>query len=197
MLVRIAESFDIPRELTGLSWWGTGGTYGGDDTVAQPPMRESEDVRRRTLAATTAAAFGQVVSGLGELTELALPTTDQPGKAKPATLRADDRRISTLTAWLSLNSATAYALMDHPEQAKRCLGEAHEGWTPRDAFERAGTDRATAEVQLDLRRFDIAESFAASAVRAYDEGRRGRARPRRGAHAGRGAPRAGAGPAGH
>ncbi len=88
---------------------------------------------------------------------------------------ADDPRIPTLTAWLTLNSATAYALMDLPDQAKRCLAEAREGWAPRDAFERAAMDRATAGIQLDLGQLDIAEQFAASAVRTYGEGhRRGR-----------------------
>ncbi|HKR51164.1 MAG TPA: hypothetical protein VJT72_16575 [Pseudonocardiaceae bacterium] len=52
---------------------------------------------------------------------------------------------------------------------QRCLAEAHEGWTPRDAREHAATDRATAAIQLNLGRFDIAESFAASAVRTYEE----------------------------
>jgi hypothetical protein len=61
---------------------------------------------------------------------------------------AADPRIPTLTAWLNLNSATAYALMDIPEQAKHCLATAREGWTPRDARERATTDRATAEIRL-------------------------------------------------
>ncbi|MGH3886153.1 MAG: hypothetical protein ACRDSZ_06190, partial [Pseudonocardiaceae bacterium] len=96
----------------------------------------------------------------------------QPGKAKPAILRADDPRVPTLTAWLSLNSATAYALLDFPDQAKRYLTGAREGWTPRDAFDRAVMDRATSAIQLDLRRFDIAEPFAASAVRTYGDAHR-------------------------
>ncbi|MGH3814445.1 MAG: helix-turn-helix domain-containing protein, partial [Pseudonocardiaceae bacterium] len=75
VLVRIADGFDIPRELMGLSWWGPDGTYCGGGTVPEAPMREGEDVRRRTLIATTSmAALGQVVQGMGELTELALPT---------------------------------------------------------------------------------------------------------------------------
>ena len=309
VLVRIAEGYDIPRELMGLSWWGPDGTYCGEVPVAGPPM-EGEDVRRRAvIAATSLAVLGEVVQGLGELTELALPTGDrlplrlgmahvhaveavterlrgvarqfgghgglfvvaaqyyarwmvvpasevvkarlgaalaelyteagwscydsgvdgmgcftralrladeagdafgianaawhagltlvrsghpddalkcfqlggfqlagfQPGKAKPATLRADDLRVPVLAGRLNRNSATAYALMAHPEQAQRSLVEAREGWAPRDAFERAGMELATAGIQLDLRRFDIAESFAAGAVRTYGEGhRRGR-----------------------
>ncbi len=91
------------------------------------------------------------------------------GRSTPATLRADDPRVPTLTARLNRQSATAYALLDIPEQAKRCLTEAHDGWAPRDAFERAGGDFVTAGVQLDLGQLDTAEQFAASAVRTYGE----------------------------
>ncbi|MGH3906245.1 MAG: helix-turn-helix domain-containing protein [Pseudonocardiaceae bacterium] len=76
LLVRIVEGFDIPRELMGLSWWGPDGAYAGKVTVPEAPTREREDVRRRALiAATSMAALGQVVQELGELTELALPTS--------------------------------------------------------------------------------------------------------------------------
>jgi tetratricopeptide (TPR) repeat protein len=101
----------------------------------------------------------------------------QARKAKPAILRADDPRIPALAAWLNQTSATAYALMDHPEQAKRCLAAAREGFAPRDTYDRAAMDSQTAQIQLDLGRFDIAESFAACAVRTYDDaGCRGRTR---------------------
>ncbi len=93
----------------------------------------------------------------------------QPGKSTPAIPRTDDPRIPTLAGRLNRNSATAYALMDHPEQAKRSLAEAQDGWAPRDAFEQAGADFTTAKIQLDLRQFGTAESFAASAVRTYGE----------------------------
>ncbi|MGH3933923.1 MAG: helix-turn-helix domain-containing protein [Pseudonocardiaceae bacterium] len=302
VLVRIAAGFDIPQQLMGLSWWGPDGTYCGEGSVHQSPTREGEDVRRRTLIATTSmAALGQVVQGLGELAELALPTAQplpsrlsmahvqavgavteqlrsvarqfggqadvfaaaaryytrwmsvpgsdlikarlgaalaelyteagwccydagvdgmgcftralrladkakdgfgianaawhagltlvrnghpndalkcfqlgqfvlkgfQPGKSRPAILRADDPRIPTLAGRLNRNCATAYALMDHPEQAKRSLAEAHDGWAPRDKFAHAGMELATAGIALDLRQFDTAQAFAASAVRTY------------------------------
>jgi hypothetical protein len=305
VLGRIAENFDIPRELMGLSWWGPGGTYCGEVPVTESSTGEGEDVRRRTLLATTSmAAFGQVVQGLGELTELALPTDGplpqrlsmshvhavqavtarlrgvarqfggqaelfgaavqhftrwmgvsasevvkarlavalmelhteagwccydsgvdgigyftrglqladvardgfgianaafhagltmvrsghpndalkcfqlgqfvlagfQPGKSRPAILRADDLRVPVLAGRLKRNSATAYALLGDSEQAKRCLAAAHEGWAPRDAFEQAGADLTTAKIQLDLGRLDIAEPFAVSAVGTYGEG---------------------------
>src|ERR1051326_5377517 len=75
VLVRIAEGFDIPRELMGLSWWAPDSTYCGDVEVAEPSRGVSEDIRRRALiAATSMATLGQVLQGLGELTELARPT---------------------------------------------------------------------------------------------------------------------------
>ncbi len=95
-----------------------------------------------------------------------------PGESPSATLRTDDPRLPTLIARLSLQSATAYARFNRPEQAQRYLTEAHEEWAPRDAFERAGGDRMTAVIQLGLGRLDVAEQFAASAVRTYGEGHR-------------------------
>jgi transcriptional regulator with XRE-family HTH domain len=91
-----------------------------------------------------------------------------PGPPTPGSLGAEDPRLPTLTAWLSRSSATAYALLNNPEQAQRCLAEANEGWEPRDAFERASADLATAEIQLDLGRLEAAQQFATSAVRTYD-----------------------------
>ncbi|MDQ3762667.1 MAG: helix-turn-helix domain-containing protein [Actinomycetota bacterium] len=88
-------------------------------------------------------------------------------KSTPATLRTNDPRLPILTARLSRQSATAYALLDRPNQATRCLAEACDGWAPRDAFERAGGDFVTAGVQLDLGQLDTAEQLAASAVRTY------------------------------
>ena len=100
----------------------------------------------------------------------------QHGRSTPATPRADDPRLPTLTARLARTSAIAYALMGGTDQATRCLAEAGGGWAPRDAFERAGADFVTAGIQRDLGQLDAAERFAASAVRAYGEGhyRRGR-----------------------
>ncbi|MGH3830713.1 MAG: helix-turn-helix domain-containing protein [Pseudonocardiaceae bacterium] len=92
-----------------------------------------------------------------------------PGKSPWAT---DDTRARTLTAWLNLNSATAYAIMGGVDEATRYLAEANDGWAPRDGFERASSDRVNAGIQLDLGQFDTAERFAASAVRTYGEGHR-------------------------
>jgi hypothetical protein len=90
-----------------------------------------------------------------------------PGKSTPATRRADDPRLPTLTARLNLNSATAYAVLNRPVEAQRYLAEARDGWAPRDAFERAAGDLVTAGIQVDLGQLDSAEQFAASAVRTY------------------------------
>jgi hypothetical protein len=50
-----------------------------------------------------------------------------PGGSTSATSRADDSRLSTVIVGLILNSATAYAVMNGPNQAKRYLAEAREG----------------------------------------------------------------------
>ncbi|MGH3867351.1 MAG: helix-turn-helix domain-containing protein [Pseudonocardiaceae bacterium] len=78
---------------------------------------------------------------------------------------AEDPRLPTLIAFLNLNSATAYALMGGFDEATRHLAKAHDGWEPRDAFERAGMDRATAAIHLDLGQLDTAEQFATTALR--------------------------------
>ena len=96
-------------------------------------------------------------------------------KSTQATPITDDPRLPTITAFLNLNSATAYALMEGPHQATHHLAQAHDGWEPRDAFDRAAMDRATAGIHLDLGQLDTAEQFATSALRTYNENhRRGR-----------------------
>ncbi|MGH3718845.1 MAG: helix-turn-helix domain-containing protein [Pseudonocardiaceae bacterium] len=95
--------------------------------------------------------------------------------AGTSTARADDPRVPTVTARLKRQSATAYAVMNYPDEATRCLAEANDGWAPRDAFESAGADFVTAAIQLDLGRLDAAERSATSALRTYGVGhRRGR-----------------------
>jgi len=95
-----------------------------------------------------------------------------PGRSTPATPRSDDSRLPTVIAGLTLNSATAYAVMNRSNQAKSYLAEAREGWEPPDAFLHASMDRATAGIQLDLGKLDAAEHYAASAVRTYSESHR-------------------------
>ena len=76
-----------------------------------------------------------------------------------------------LTAWLAGESALALADMDH-EQAPDALTRARDGWEPPDGFERSGMDELTARVYLNLGHLDIAESYAAGAVRAWGSGER-------------------------
>jgi transcriptional regulator with XRE-family HTH domain len=93
------------------------------------------------------------------------------GRPTPAP-RTEDPRLRTFAVRLNLQSATAYALMKGTEEATRCLAEAHEGWEPRDAFERGGGDFVTAGIHLDLGQLDAAEHSAASALRSYGENHR-------------------------
>ena len=62
--------------------------------------------------------------------------------------------------------------MGGPDEATRCLAQAHDGWAPHDAGERGAMDQASAAVQLDLGRLEAAERLAADAVRSYGEGDR-------------------------
>jgi tetratricopeptide (TPR) repeat protein len=102
-----------------------------------------------------------------QMGQLAL-TGFQPGKARPAIVRADDPRVPVLAGRLNRISATAYAQLGRADQVQRHLAQAQDGWAPREAFEPAGADLVTAKVQLELGRLDAAQMFAASAVRTYD-----------------------------
>ncbi|MGB6163677.1 MAG: helix-turn-helix transcriptional regulator [Pseudonocardiaceae bacterium] len=98
-----------------------------------------------------------------------------PGKPQLVPLQADDPRVSTLTARLNQQSATAYAIMGGRDEATRHLAQVNDGWEPRDAFERASADNGTAGIHLDLGQLDAAEQFATSALGTYSEShRRGR-----------------------
>jgi len=126
----------------------------------------------------------------------------QHSKSTPATGRADDPRLPTLAARLNLNSATAYAVMGGPDQATRYLAEAHDGWAPRDAFERGGMGscnrRDSARPRPARRRRAVRYQRAAHLRREPPSGpHTSRTPPRRGARAGGGTPGADAGPPGH
>ena len=58
------------------------------------------------------------------------------------------------------------------EQTPDALARARDGWEPPDSFERCGMDELTARVYLNLGRLDVAESYAAGAVRAWGSGER-------------------------
>ncbi len=83
----------------------------------------------------------------------------------------DDPRIEVVAAWLAGESALALADMGH-EQAPAALARARDGWEAPDSFERSGMDELTARVYLNLGRLDVAESYAAGAVRAWGSGER-------------------------
>jgi hypothetical protein len=77
VLERIAGGFGVPRGMMGLG-------YGEGVGPGSPPAREevpgeevTEEMRRRALlGATSVAALGQVIQGLGEVAELALPARE-------------------------------------------------------------------------------------------------------------------------
>ena len=104
LLVRIAVGLGIPRGLMGLSY-GDSRAYGGEETTAAEPPKVDDDMRRRALiAATSLAALGRVVTGVGELTELALPT-EKPlpsrlGMAHVHTVEAVTDRLRSLARQL-------------------------------------------------------------------------------------------------
>ena len=93
----------------------------------------------------------------------------QLGQIRLMTAPEDDPRIAVVTAWLESESALALADMEHP-QATEYLTRARDGWEPPDSFERSGMDELTARVYLNLGHLDVAEPYAAGAVRAWGSG---------------------------
>ncbi|MDQ3990471.1 MAG: hypothetical protein M3291_15020, partial [Actinomycetota bacterium] len=96
----------------------------------------------------------------------------QLGQLKLRDAPDDDPRIAVLAVWLEGESALALADMGH-EQAHSALARARDGWEPPDSFELSGMDELTARTYLNLGRLDVAESYAAGAVRAWGERRNG------------------------
>jgi transcriptional regulator with XRE-family HTH domain len=151
---RIATGLGIPPELMGLSWWGPGGTYCGEVTVANTPNGVSAEMLRRHLIALGAtAAFGAQIKGLGELLgdlgglePVALPS--RLGWVHVAQVRDLTRRLGEVgntfissPAVLSAAAAWATRLLDvsSPEALTHALrvavAELHieAGWSAFDA----------------------------------------------------------------
>ncbi|MGH3932583.1 MAG: helix-turn-helix domain-containing protein, partial [Pseudonocardiaceae bacterium] len=92
VLERIADGLGVPRPFLRLlkDVPGEGGAYPTEEGGPDPEV--DEEVKRRALiAATSLAALGQVVKGMGEVAELALPRSGQeplPSRLTMAHVRA-------------------------------------------------------------------------------------------------------------
>ena len=78
-----------------------------------------------------------------------------------------DPRTHALTAWLQVDSASAYAHLGLPDRARSELAAAWDVWQPPHENDRGGLEWVTALVERDLGRLDVAERFAASSVRHW------------------------------
>ncbi|HYZ08592.1 MAG TPA: helix-turn-helix transcriptional regulator [Pseudonocardiaceae bacterium] len=78
-----------------------------------------------------------------------------------------DPRTPALTAWLQVDSASAYAHLGYPDRARSELAAAWDGWQPPHENDRGGMEWVTALVERDLGRLDVAERLAASSVRHW------------------------------
>jgi hypothetical protein len=72
-------------------------------------------------------------------------------------------RTRTLNAWLDVDSAHAFAMMEHPKRARELLASSQDGWNPADRFDRA---------DMELGDLDKAERLAALSVRTWNAGQR-------------------------
>jgi len=126
LLVRIADGLGIPLELMGLSWWGAGGTYCGEVTVADPSDGGDEGMLRRRfqhlLGVGAVAAFGVQVTGIGKLvTGLATPgmPLDLPsriGRVDVEMLRGHIEHLRTLARTYGGQARAAVALVEWADQ---------------------------------------------------------------------------------
>jgi len=73
-------------------------------------------------------------------------------------------------AWVCSHSSNAR--MGHREKAGRAFSAAREQQQPGDVYERADKDLNAARIQADLGRLEVAERFAAAAVRTFGSGHR-------------------------
>lgn len=110
----------------GISWWGPGGTYCGEATVAEPPEGVDEDVLRRhfqhLLALGTVVTSGAPVQGIGELAT-ALPAPGLPvdlpsriGLADVAAIRGYTDHLRMLARTYGGQARAAVALTEWVDQ---------------------------------------------------------------------------------
>jgi transcriptional regulator with XRE-family HTH domain len=78
----------------------------------------------------------------------------------------DSPETAEAAAWLNAEAARVQAAMGHSEAAERSLKIARE-WQPATTYDTADMEHGAASVYLLLGRLDIAERFAASAVRKW------------------------------
>lgn len=79
-------------------------------------------------------------------------------------------------ACVKADSATALARMGHPEGASTELAKARELWQPTATDPSGGLDEVAARLELEGRRLDAAEPFAAASVRRWEGASNQRAR---------------------
>ncbi|MGH3823844.1 MAG: hypothetical protein ACRDRA_13590 [Pseudonocardiaceae bacterium] len=99
VLERIADGFGVAR-----AWMGLG--YGEQDPDLSSAEKDvDEDMKRRAvIAATSLAALGQVIEGLGEPIELALPSAQLPsrlGMSHVHAVRTVTQRLVSVTRYYS------------------------------------------------------------------------------------------------
>ncbi len=123
VLERIVGGLGISPELAGVSWYGPGGTYAGEVTVAGPPEGvDLKMLRRHLLALGATAAFGAPVNGIGELiaelTEPGMPV-DLPsrvGTGDVAVIRGYTENLRTLARTHGGQARAAVALTQWADQ---------------------------------------------------------------------------------
>jgi len=96
----------------------------------------------------------------------------QVAMAKLLQLPDEDPRIPVTLAWLHIQSAACYALLERAEHAGKELAHARDLPAPADRFERADMAGLKARVALDLGDLNGAQQYADISVRTWGHGDR-------------------------
>ena len=93
----------------------------------------------------------------------------QLATAKLLQTSSDNPRVPVQQARLHTMMARCYALLHHPDHARKELAAARALPRPADRFERAEMEGLRARVALDLGELDVAHQYAVTSVQAWDE----------------------------
>jgi transcriptional regulator with XRE-family HTH domain len=130
LLTRIVAGLGIPPELMGLSWWGSDGTWYGpggaypeDATVADPREGDDDEMRRRAvILAAPVALWGRYL--FGQVPELSAPDWLMgalPSRLAMMHVQAVTDLLSRLRAWARAWGGQAEVLGAAAVQSARLL----------------------------------------------------------------------------
>lgn len=127
----------------------------------------ADDVNRLVSALNHAAVMDREHGGPNDALKLY-----QLARVRLMDEPAGSLRVAAQQAWLHVQSASALALMDRPDDVPRELAQAGDCDALLDTFDQADMNHLRAVIHLDLGRLDVAEQYATGALRTWTAGDR-------------------------